>query len=367
MTLNSKLKIFVNLIVFVFVFNIKTIVAKVIYDSPDTIISASGNSLGELQYSSRKNQFLLNADGYLFVRQDLTYSTDIRFYASGDLVSDRFHDDSYKIIDEFYVGINNDDYGNLYIGRTPTVYYNGFSGGWLDYKLVKNKYDSLDSTYYGDFFTTKVASNSIFYTYKFSNFKISLQASARNSKLVESKDNDKIRLNRDYGAGLGLGYGYGPIQFGVSYINIKLDDTQNNKTVYTQLGTIGAKVDAFGLYSAIGIFYDTNRWYIGNQSYSFQYLIQYDRYTLFDKKIVPQLIYSYKHYNNIDSTNKSSVIANNDIYLSIIYSIEKDVDIFIETKIDMRANSEIEKIKSITANKKYLKYNRLGTGIKISV
>ncbi len=350
--------------IYFFIFSIlyiKSLSAGVLYYKKESLVSTSFGGLLSVQDDS---QLFSNIRASFFAKKELHNSFDIRFYISGTYLSDRDNDPSYKVLQELYTGFNS-DYGNLYIGRTPTVYYNDFPAGWLDYKIVNSKHDAIESCYYGDFFTTKVASNSIFYTYKFSNFKISLQGSSRYSKNL-LLDDYKILIVRKYAFGVGLGYAYGPIQFGGSYINIKMNNLEDNNKYDTNLANMGAKIDLFGWYSAIGVFYDKNRIYFGNESYSFQYLIQYDEYYLFNKKLIPQISYSYKIYTLTNHFNKVYTTPNNDLYLSLSYFLNSNLEIFTEGKLDVRSKNQINKIYYTLNDTKYLKYNRISLGARAS-
>ena len=338
--------------------------AKILYESNSTIVNSYLAGSAFLEENSFNDDIFNSIEASILAREEILNNFYAKFYASATYLSNRKNDDSYDILDELYLGFDS-EYGNLYIGNTPTVYYNGFPAGWLDYKLINSQYDATDPNAYGSFFTTKSASNSIFYSYRFSKFKIALQSSIKDSKEVKLDNQQAINLDRKYSLGIGLGYAYGPIQFGGSYINSKFSDSgEFNDDYILSVASIGAKLDVFGLYSAIGIFYDNNRWHIGNESYSFQYLIKYDNYRIFNKRIVPQIAYSYKYYTRINDFDTSNVVTNNDLYVSLSYFLNSYLEVFVEGKLDMRNSFQVEKINNIIKQDKYLRYNRIGLGVK---
>lgn len=363
MKLSNTTKIIALICANLFTFEFKSLSARILYDSNTDIISSQIVGSAFLQEDSFNDNIFSSLEANLFARKEISDDFYAKFYASATYLSSRRNDDSYSILDELYVEVDN-NYGSIYIGNSPTVYYNGFPAGWLDYKLINSQHDAIDPYFYGNLFATKSASKSIFYSYKFLNFKLALQASAQDSDVIKLNDNN-INLTRKHSYGLGLGYAYGPIQFGGSYINSKFEDSSDfNDDFVMNIASIGAKVNIFGIYSAIGVFYDNNRWDIGNVSYSFQYLLKYERYRLFNKMIVPQIAYSYKYYKHINEFNTTGITSNNDLYISLSYFLRDYIEVFIEGKFDMRNSFQVEEINNIMKSDKHLRYNRIGLGIK---
>lgn len=357
--LNKIIKFFFIFFIYLIIFSPKEASANILYESNSSIITSYVEGVVFFKRDSFEDNFFTSGVANIFAGKLISDNLYAKFYIAANYLSSRKNDASYNALDALYVGVDS-EYGNFYIGNTPTVYYNGFPSGWLDYKVINSHQDATDPDYYGNFFTTKSASKSIFYSYKFSNFKFALQGSAKDSDLVEL-DNKEVNLDRDYGLGIGLGYAYGPIQIGGSYINAKFTDkSQLNDDFILSVASIGAKIDIFGWYSAVGIFYDKNRWDIGNEAYSFQYLIKYNGYQIFNKRIVPQIVYSYKYYTIISNENIANAIPNNDVYASLTYFLNNYFEVFVEGKLDMRNSSQIHQLN----NDKYLRHNRIGIGVK---
>ncbi len=320
-------------------------------------------SLQSLEYKVAKRlRGYLYFDSFLFLRQAI--HKDIYFTSFFSYLSDSNKNDYdfYRNIGEVYIGFENYNYGNIYIGRTPSVYYNGFVGGWLDYGITGGV-ESLDPYAYGDYLGTRAVSNAIFYVSKIDNMKIAIQIAGNNNN---SYGENNAYYKRSYNSGIGLVYAYGPLQIGLSYIRGKyhaLNIQSSEDIFYVDIFAFGMNFDYNGIYSAGGFFMDKNRWYIGNTSNGFHYLFRYNDFNLFSKKLVPQIAYSYKYYYTTDLNNNYSTLPDSYIYLSLIYFMSTKFSVFLESKLDIRSASKIDQLESLNLHKQYGRSNRVIMGV----
>ncbi|XWO14335.1 Porin superfamily protein [Candidatus Hepatincola sp. Pdp] len=309
-------------------------------------------------------------DGSLFYHYDLSNDWSLAYLISA-MYDSSYDSNVYKSLGENYLSIDNYYLGTLDIGTTPTVYYNGFLAGWLDWGFTRG-YEIIDSNRYSDYFALKNASRSLFYTYQLHNMKIAVQFSGNDN---EEYENSPIGGNRKYGIGSGFVYALGPLSFSTSYLVSDYDRTSSlskiidDKSGFSTMQVLNAgfKFQYAGIYSVLGLFYDKNRWTLGNESIALNYLLRYDNNK--KQKWVPQIMYGVREYVTTGYTDTQqsnadrNMISDNFIYLSLSYYFNYHFSIYAENKIDIRSSKQINNAKDYGIASKDERDNMVGIGL----
>lgn len=309
-------------------------------------------------------------DGSLFYHYDLSNDLSLGYMVSA-MYDQSYDHDTYKILGENYLTIDNAYLGTIDIGTTPTVYYNGFLAGWLDWGYSSG-YEIIDSNRYSDYLALRNASRSLFYTYQLHNMKLALQLSGHDN---DEYEDSLVGGSRNYGLGSGFVYALGPLSFSTSYLvsNYDRENSLNLDQEFstTQVFDAGVKFQYAGIYSVLGFFYDKNRWALGNESIALNYILRYDNQQ--KSRWVPQVIYGVREYVNIgyytpqqqtsalESTK--NMISDNYIYLSLAYYFNYHFSVYVENKIDIRSSNQIKKAQTYGVTDKDERDNMIGIGL----
>lgn len=313
-------------------------------------------------------------DGSLFYHYDLSNDLSLGYMVSA-MYDESYDRDVYKILGENYLSIDSFYLGTLDIGTTPTVYYNGFLAGWLDWGYSRG-YEIIDANRYSDYLALKNASRSLFYTYQLHNMKLAFQLSGHDNDEYEDLpyQSSPIGGSRNYGLGSGFVYALGPLAFSTSYLVSNFDrenlPTSDDAFSTTQVFDAGVKFQYAGIYSVLGFFYDKNRWALGNESIAINYILRYDNQQ--KSRWVPQVIYGVREYVNIGYTDDSVVsaldstknlISDNYIYLSLAYYFNYHFSVYVENKLDIRSSKQIDKAINYGVEDKDERDNMIGIGL----
>lgn len=254
----------------------------------------------------------------------------------------------------FYVGLNHFTYGRILYGKTQSIYYNGFLGGWVDNGLSGGNEVALPYDENYDILGVKDPSNTLYYTNKFYNLKLALQVSGHSGEsnmLIDS-------ISRKSGYGGSIVYAIGPMYLGLSYLQSNIQNGINNYSV--KIYSYASMIDIGGMYNAFSISHEENRDFLNSKAIGLTYLLKYDL-NGDSKGFVPQLIYGYKKYTN-GSYNRLNMINDNYLYTSLLYYINSSFNLFLDIKWDLRKSLDIN------LNDKYNnRENKITLGTKINI
>ena len=293
---------------------------------------------GEVRIAENFNNFTESPSQFNYIHTELLLLNNMSYDFTAKLLLEATYNsldtslNKYEQLGEFYIGFEHNSFGNLFFGRTPSVYYNGYSAGWLDNGYTYNK-SILDAEYLGAVIGTKNPDNTLYYSHMFKNLKIATQLSGKSNKL---KFNSTVDIERVFGAGANAVIAFGPLNVGIGYLFSSLkqkERTENEKVLNhysSQTFNTGAKFDFVGVYTALSLDWGKNRWDINNDSFSLNYIIMYD-YGDNHLGFIPQLGYGYlSHYG------KLSYLSNNQISVGMSYYFANNFNLFLDSHWDIR-------------------------------
>ena len=138
--------------------------SKSLIQSPNYLLDVSG---------STKLGFQENIGGdfnnqYSYFNIEILSKNNISQNFSAILFVDYVYDSTNTLnnneVGSAYLGFNHIVYGKLFYGNTPSVYYNGFVGGWLDNGFSGGTEVVLGNTQEEKLLGTKNPSNTLYYS-----------------------------------------------------------------------------------------------------------------------------------------------------------------------------------------------------------
>ncbi len=321
-----------------FLLSIVMLNAQSILDNNPYIIDLGG----EVRIAENFNNFTNVPSQFNYIHTELLLLNNMSYDFTAKLLVEATYNsldtslNKYEQLGEFYIGFEHNSFGNLFFGRTPSIYYNGYSAGWLDNGYIYNK-TILDAEYLGAVLGTRNPDNTLYYSHIFKNLKIATQISGKSNKL---KFNSTLDIERVFGAGANAVIAFGPLNVGIGYLFSSLKQSNNTASEQvlnnykSQIFNTGAKFDFSGIYTALSLDWGVSRWDINNDSFGVNYIIMYD-YGDNHLGFIPQIGYGYLRHSG-----KSAYLSNNQISIGMSYYFSNNFNLFLDSNWDIRTTHQ---------------------------